>query len=72
METTTIRLAISDLPDKFDPSRMSLVLDVLGRVLSEATGATIEAFADSFTISIAVPTNRLYAAATALREMRLI
>jgi hypothetical protein len=72
METTTIRLAISDLPDKFDPSRMSLVLEVLGRVLSEATGATVEAFADSFTISIVVPTNRLYAAATALREMRLI
>jgi hypothetical protein len=72
METTTIRLAISELSDKFDPSRMSLVLDVLSRVLSEATGATIEAFADSFTVSIVVPTNRLYAAATALREMRLI
>jgi hypothetical protein len=51
---------------------MSLVLDVLSRVLSEATGATIEAFADSFTVSIVVPTNRLYAAGTALREMRLI
>ena len=72
METTTIRLAISELPDKFDSSRMSLVLDVLSRVLSEATGATVEAFADSFTVSIVVPTNRLYAAATALREMRLI
>jgi hypothetical protein len=48
------------------------VVDVLSRVLSEATGATIEAFADSFTVSIVVPTNRLYAAATALREMRLI
>ena len=72
METTTIRLAICELPAKFDSSRMSLILDVLIRVLSEATGATIEAFADSFTISIVVPTNRLYAAATALREMRLI
>ena len=72
METTTIRLAICELPDKFDPSRMSLVLDVLSRVLSEATGAIIEAFADSFTVSIVVPTNRLYAAGTALREMRLI
>jgi hypothetical protein len=51
---------------------MSLVLDVLSRVLSEATEATVEAFADSFTVSIVVPTNRLYAAATALREMRLI
>jgi hypothetical protein len=51
---------------------MSLVLDVLSRVLSEATGATVEAFADSFTVSIVVPTNRLYAATTALREMRLI
>ena len=65
-------MAISELPDKFDPSRMSLVLDVLSRVLSEATGATIEAFADSFAVSIVVPTNRLYAATTALREMRLI
>jgi hypothetical protein len=72
METTAIRLAISELPDKFDPSRLNDVLEVLSRVLSEATGATIEAFADSFTVSIVVPTNRLYAAATALREMRLI
>ena len=72
METTTIRLAIRELPEHFDQTRIPETLDVLSRVLSEATGATSEAFADSFTISIVVSTNRLYAAATALREMRLI
>ena len=35
METTTIRLAIRDLPDQFDASRMPVDLEVLERVLTE-------------------------------------
>lgn len=72
METTTIRLAIRDLPDQFDASRMPVVLEVLERVLTEATGAQFEAFADSMTVTIHVPTSHLLAAAQALRDMRLI
>ena len=71
METTTIRLAIRDLPEQFDQTRIPETLDVLGRVLSEETGAQVDAFADSQTIIITVPTSRLLAAATSLRDMRL-
>ena len=72
METTTIRLAIRDLPDRFDASRMPVVLEVLERVLTEETGVAIEAFADSMTITIPVPTSNLLTVAQALRDMRLI
>ncbi len=72
METTTIRLAIRDLPDQFDAGCMPVVLEVLERVLSEETGTAIEAFADSMTITIPVPTRSLLVAAQALRDMRLI
>jgi len=72
METTTIRLAIRDLPDQFDASRMPVVLEVFERVLTEETGTAIEAHADSMTITIPVPTRNLLAAAQALRDMRLI
>ena len=72
METTTIRIAIRDLPDQFDASRMPVVLEVLARVLSEETGAEVPAYADSMTITLHVPTARLLAAATALRDMRII
>lgn len=72
METTTIRLAIRDLPDQFDASRMPVVLEVLERVLTEETGTSIEAFADSMTITIPVPTSNLLVVAQALRDMRLI
>jgi hypothetical protein len=70
METTTIRLAIRELPEHFDQTRIPETLDVLGRVLSEETGAQVDAFADSQTIIITVPTSRLLAAASALRDMR--
>ena len=70
MEATTSRLAIRDLPEQFDQTRIPETLDVLGRVLSEETGAQVDAFADSQTIIIPVPTSRLFAAATALRDMR--
>lgn len=71
METTTIRLAIRDLPEQFDQTRIPETLDVLVRVLTEETGVQVDAFADSQTIIITVPTSRLLAAATSLRDMRL-
>jgi chemotaxis protein histidine kinase CheA len=71
METTTIRLAIRDLPEHFDQTRIPETLDVLVRVLTEETGVQVDAFADSQTIIITVPTSRLLAAATSLRDMRL-
>ena len=71
METTTIRLAIRDLPAHFDQTRIPETLDVLVRVLTEETGVQVDAFADSQTIIITVPTSRLLAAATSLRDMRL-
>ena len=71
METTTIRLAIRDLPEQFDQTRIPETLDVLSRVLSEETGVQIDASADSQTIIISVPTSRLLAAATSLRDMRI-
>ncbi len=43
METTTIRLAIRELPEQFDKTRIPETLDVLGRVLSEETGAQVDA-----------------------------
>jgi hypothetical protein len=70
METTTIRLAIRELPEHFDQRRIPETLDVLSRVLSEETDAQVDAFADSQTIIITVPTSCLLAAATALRDMR--
>ena len=72
METTTIRLAIRDLPEQFDQTRIPETLDVLSRVLSEETGVQIDASADSQTIIISVPTSRLLAAATSLRDMRFL
>lgn len=72
METTSIRLAIRDLPDQFDASRIPVVLEVHERVLTEEIGTAIEPFADSMTITIPVPTSKLLAAAQALRDMRLI
>ena len=71
METTTIRLAIRDLPEQFDQTRIPETLDVLIRVLSEETGVQVDASADSQTIIISVPTSRLLAAATSLRDMRI-
>lgn len=50
----------------------TIFLEVLERVLTEATGAQIEAFADSVTVTIHVPTSHLLATAQALRDMRLI
>lgn len=72
MDATTIRIAIRDLPDQFDANRIPVVLEVLARVLSEQTGAEVPAFADSMIITLHVPTARLLAAATALRDMRII
>jgi len=70
METTTIRLAIRDLPEQFDQTRIPETLEVLVRVLTEETGVQVDAFADSQTIIITVPTSHLLAAATTLRDMR--
>ena len=70
METTTIRLAIRELPERFDKTRIPETLGVLSRVLSEETGVQVDASADSQTIIITVPTSRLLAAATSLRDMR--
>lgn len=72
METTTIRLALCELPDQFDQARPLATRDVLARVLTEVTGKEIEVFVDGAFMSIPVPASSLYAAVIALRDMRIV
>ncbi len=63
METSTIRIAIRKLPDQFDRSRISVVLDEIECALMDDGGVYVRAYADSMTITIEVPTNQLIDAA---------
>lgn len=72
METSTIRLPIRKLPDHFDPSRITTVLDEIDGALMDDGGVYVRAYADSMTITIEVPTNQLIDAATCLKDLDLI
>jgi hypothetical protein len=72
METSTIRLPIRKLPDHFDLSRITTVLDEIEGALMDDGGVYVRAYADSMTIIIEVPTNQLIDAATCLKDLDLI
>jgi hypothetical protein len=72
METSTIRLPIRKLPDPFDPSRITTVLDEIECALMEDGGVYGRAHADSMTITIEVPTDQLIDAAACLKDLGLI
>ena len=72
METSTIRIAIRKLPEQFDLSRITTVLDEIESALMDDGGVYVRAYADSMTITIEVPTNQLIDAATCLMDLDLI
>ena len=72
METSTIRLPIRKLPDHFDLSRITTVLDEIESALMDDGGVYVRAYADSMTITIEVPTSQLIDAATSLKDLDLI
>ncbi len=72
METSTIRIAIRKLPERFDRSRITTVLDEIEGALMDDGGVYILAYADSMTITIEVPTDQLIDAATCLKDLDLI
>ena len=72
METSTIRIAIRDLPASFDRGRIGLVLDEIGAALRDERGVNAHCSADSMTIEIDVATARLSAAVAGLASMGLL
>ena len=72
METTSIRLTIRNLPGHFDRTRISAVLDEIELALLEERDIHCSTSADSFTITIVVPTLRLVDVATCLKGIGLI
>ncbi len=72
MVTSTIRLPIRRLPDHFDPSRITTVLDEVERALMDEGGVYGRAHADSMTITIEVPTDQLIDAAACLKDLGLL
>ncbi|WP_137703168.1 hypothetical protein [Marimonas lutisalis] len=72
METSTIRLPIRKLPDHFDRSRITSVLDEIEGALMDVGGIYVRAYADSMTITIELPTDQLIDAAACLKDVGLI
>jgi hypothetical protein len=72
METSTIRIAIRKLPEQFDRSRITTVLDEIESALMDDGGVYVRGYADSMTITIEVPTSQLIDAATCLKDLDLI
>lgn len=69
--TSTVRLAIRTLPDSFDRSRISVVLETIEQELYES-GVYASASADCMTIEITVQTDQLLDAAKVLNELELV
>ena len=69
--TSTIRLAISTLPENLDRSRIVAVIETIEQELYEG-GVYASATADSFTIKITVRTDQLLDTAKVLTELELI
>jgi hypothetical protein len=72
METSTIRIAIRDLPAHFERDRIGLVLDEVAAALRAKRGVNVRCSADSMTIEIDVATGRLSAAVAGLASMGLL
>ena len=72
METTSIRLALRNLPDHFDRSRIASVLDEIESALMDDGGVYGRTFANSFTITVEVPTHQLMDTASCLKGIGLI
>jgi len=72
METTSIRLPIRNLPEQFDSSRIAVVLDEIEMALMDDGGVYARTFADSFTITVEVPTHQLMDTANCLKSLGLI
>ena len=72
METTSIRLPIRNLPEQFDGSRIAVVLDKIEMALMDDGGVYARTFADSFTITVEVPTHQLMDTANCLKSLGLI
>ena len=72
METTSIRLALRNLPQHFDRSRIASVLDAIETALLDDGGVYARTYADSVTITIEVPSQQLADAAACLTELGLI
>ena len=72
MEFSTVRLPIRKLPDHFDRSRITTVLDEIESALMDDGGVYVRAYADSMTITIEVPTSQLIDTASCLKDLGLI
>ena len=72
METSTIRIALRDLPAYFDRDRIGLVLEEIGAGLRDERGVNAHCSADSMTIEIDVATARLSAAVAGLAAMGIL
>mgnify|MGYP005989781737 CR=1 FL=1 len=72
MDTTSIRLALRSLPDHFDRSRITSVLDAIETALLDDGGVHAHTCADSVTITIEVPSQQLVDAAACLKDLGLI
>ena len=69
--TSTIRLAISTLPENFDRSRIVTIIETIEQELYVG-GVYASATADSFTIEITVRTDQLLDTAKVLTELELV
>ena len=72
METTSIRLPIRNLPEHFDRSRITVVLEEIEMALLDDGGVYGKTHADSFTITVEVPTHQLVDTASCLKDLGLI
>ena len=72
METTSIRFPIRNLPEHFDRSRITVILEEIEMALMDDGGVYGRTFADSFTITVEVPTHQLMDTASCLRGLGLI
>ena len=72
METTSIRFPIRNLPEQFDRSRISTILDEIEIALMDNGGVYASTCADSMTITVEVPTNQLVDATACLKDLQLI
>ena len=72
METSTIRLPLRKLPEHFDLSRITTVLDEIEGALMDDSGVYVRAYADSMTITIELPTDQPMDAAACLKNLGLI
>ena len=72
METTSIRFPIRNLPEHFDRSRITVVLEEIEVALMDDGGVYGRTFADSFTITVEVPTHQLMDTANCLKGLSLI